>query len=127
MDDEPKTGGIGLFAGAAQLLKTLRDVVENRLKLFLLELKEERLRLMDAFLLAVVGIICALMTLIVLTFAVIVAFWDGPRLLVLTLITLAYAVSATVAFVKLRIRLRQWRAFSETLEQLKKDRSCLGD
>ena len=78
----------------------------------------------DAVLLAVVGIVCVLMTLIMLTFMVVVAFWETHRLLVLALVTVAYAGAAAAAFITLRARLQRWRAFSATLEQIKKDRSC---
>ena len=123
MDDAPPTEG-GIFSNVTGLFRTLRDVAENRLELFLVELKEERIRLFDALFLLAVGIVCGLMTLVMVTLTVVVIFWDTHRLLVLALVTLAYAAAATVALMKLRSRLRRWRAFSATLEQLKKDRSC---
>ena len=119
---DPAEGGV-LSAGT-RLLKTLRDMVENRVELFLVELKEERVRVFDALLLAAVGVMCALMTLVMLTFTVVVVFWDTHRWLVLVLVTAVYAVATAAAFMKLRVRLQRWRAFSETLEQIKKDRSC---
>ena len=114
----------GVLSAAARLLKTLHDVAENRIELFLVELKEERLRLFDALLLAAVGIVCALMTLAMITLTVLVIFWDTHRLLALTLVTVAYAVTATVAFVKLRSRWQHWQAYSSTLEEFKKDFAC---
>jgi len=123
MDATPPTEG-GLLATVMRMLQTLREVAGNRLELFLIELKEERMRMFDALLLAAAGILCALMTLILLTLAVLVVFWDTHRLLVLTLVTGAYAVAATVAFLKLRFRLQRWQAYSATLEELKKDCAC---
>ena len=78
------------------------------------------MRLFDALLLAAVAIVGALMTLIVLTFTVVVVFWDTHRLLVLTLVTAAYAVTATWRCIKLRSRLQRWQAFSATLERIQK-------
>jgi uncharacterized membrane protein YqjE len=124
MDDAPPTEG-GVLSAATRLLKTLRDIVENRIELFLVELKEQRVRLIDALLLAAAGIVFALMTLVMVTLMVLVVFWDTHRLLVLTLITLAYAIATTVAFVKLRLRLRHWQAYTATLNELKKDCACL--
>lgn len=124
MDATPPTEG-GLWSAAARICKTLRALAENRVELFLVELKEERARFFDALLLAAAGMVCAIMTLVMLTLTVVVAFWDTHRLLVLGLLTLAYAAAALVAFRTLRARLQQWRAFSATLEQIKKDRSCL--
>jgi uncharacterized membrane protein YqjE len=123
MDDTPPTEG-GIFPTFTRLFKTVRDVAENRMELFLLELKEERARLFDALLLAAVGIVCALMTLILVTFTVVVAFWETHRLLVLVVASAAYAGAALAAFTTLRARLQRWRAFSATLEQIKKDRAC---
>ena len=123
MDETPPVEG-GLLSSVTRMFQTLRDMAESRLELFLVELKEERIRLFDALLLVAVAIVCALMTLVMLTLTVVVVFWDTNRLLVLTLVTVAYAVAATVAFVKLRARLQRWQAFSATLEEFKKDSAC---
>src|ERR1039457_612274 len=124
MDETPPAAGV-LLSTVTRMFQTLRDMAENRVELFLTELKEERIRLFDALLLAAIAVVCALMALVMVTLTVVVVFWDTNRLLVLTLVTVTYAVAATVAFVKLRARLQRWQAFSETLEQIKKDRSCL--
>ncbi len=123
MDDTPPKEG-GIFSAATGLFKTLRDVVENRIELFLLELKVERARLFDALLLAAVGIVCAFMALIMITLIVLVVFWETHRLLVLGVVTTVYAGAAVAAFTTLRARLQRWRAFTATLEQIKKDRAC---
>lgn len=57
-----------------RLLKTLRDVVNNRVELFLVEWREERLRLMELLWLLVVGTVCTLMALLMITFAVVAFF-----------------------------------------------------
>jgi len=106
------------------MFKTLGEMVGNRVELFLVEWQEERLRLMDGLVLLVAGTVCALMTLIVATFTVVVIFWDTHRILVLTLVILTYLGAAATAFGVLYARLKQWRAFATTLEQITKDRSC---
>ena len=113
-----------MFSTVTRLLQRLRDSVENRLELFLVELKEERIRLFEALLLVAIAIVCALMTLVVLTFTIIVIFWDTHRLLVLTLVAVTYAAATVVASVKLRSRLQRWQSFSATLEEFKKDSAC---
>lgn len=124
MDGTPPAEG-GLFATLARMVKTLRDVAENRLELFLVELKEERIRFFGALVLAAVGFGSALMAVMLFTLLVILAFWETHRLLVVALLALAYSSAAIVIFATLRSRLHQWRAFGSTLEQIKKDRSCL--
>ena len=123
MEDAPPTEG-GIFATVTRLFQRLCDLAENRLELFLVELKEERLRLFDALFLFAMGIVFAMMTLFMVTLTVLVIFWDTHRMLVVALVTLAYGIAATVTIVTLRNRLLRWRAFSTTLEQFKKDRAC---
>jgi uncharacterized membrane protein YqjE len=71
-----------------------------------------------------IAIVFALMTLVMLTLTVVVIFWDSHRLLVLAVITVIYAVAATVAILKLRSRLQRWESFSATMEEFKKDSEC---
>jgi uncharacterized membrane protein YqjE len=114
----------GVPATVARMIKTLRDVVENRVELFLLEHKEARVRFIDASLLAAAAIVCALMALVLITATVVVIFWDTHRVLVLVLFAAAYSATATLAFINLRSRLGRWQSFPATREQLKKDREC---
>jgi len=123
MDATPPTEG-GVLSTITRMFQTLRDVAGNRLELFLIELKEERARMFVALLLAAAGLVFALMTLAMITLTILVIFWDTHRLLVLMVVTAAYAVAATVAYVKLRSRLKRWQAYSATLEEFKKDCAC---
>ena len=123
MAETPHADG-GLRGGITRLLGALRDAVENRVELLLVEWQEERLRLFAALLLALSGALCALMALLLATLTVVVIFWHTHRVPALVLLTLAYAGGAATAFGALRARLRRWRAFSETLDQIKKDRAC---
>lgn len=107
-----------------RMLKTLHDVVENRVELFLVEWQEERLRMLDALSLVMLGTVCALMALILATLIVVVIFWDTHRMLVLALFLVAYAGTAVTAFALVYSRLKRWRAFTATLEQIKKDQAC---
>lgn len=106
-------------------LHTASQLLESRAELFLLELKEERVRLIVALLLALTCAICALMTLLLVTFTVVVVFWNEYRIPVLVTLAVAYAAGAVSTFVALRRRLRRWQAFAASLKQLQKDRACL--
>ena len=123
MDNMPHAEG-GLLSTFTRMFKTLRDVINNRVELFLVEWREERLRLVELLLLLLAGTVCALMALLMVTCAIVAAFWNTHPVLVLTLLTLFYAMMAAVAFGMLRSRLRRWRAFAATLEEIKKDRAC---
>ena len=122
--DESSDDGQGALSGPGRMLRTLLDVAENRVELFLLESKEQRLRFFDALLLAAAGVVCALMTLLMITLTVVVVFWDTHRVLVLVLFTVSYAGASVVALAALRSRLRKWQAFTATLEEFKKDIAC---
>jgi len=113
-----------MWSTISRMFKTLGEMVGNRVELFLVEWQEERLRLLDALVLLLAGTVCALMAIIIATFTVVVIFWDTHRILVLTLLILAYAGAAATAFGIVHSRWRRWRAFSATLEQIKKDQSC---
>ena len=122
--DESSPNESGIFSSVTRLLRTLRDVGENRIELFLLEVQEERIRLFDSLFLLAAGIVCVSMTLLMITFTLVVIFWDTHRLLILALLTAVYAVAALVVLVKLHSSLKRWQAFSATLEQIKKDYAC---
>jgi uncharacterized membrane protein YqjE len=123
MDETPHEPG-GLLTTAKRMLRSVCDLAQTRLELFLTELKEERFRLFDALLLMAIGVVCALMALVLLTFTLVLIFWDH-RVIVLGVLTLLYAAGAGTAFRTLRQRHRNWDAFAATLEELKKDRACL--
>lgn len=123
MDSAPQ-GESGIAATLARVFQTLRETAVTRLELFLLEAKEERLRLFDALLIAAAGVVFSLMTLIMVTLTIVVFFWETHRMAALAILSLAYAGGAAAAMVGLRSRLKRWRAFSATLDQLKKDFAC---
>lgn len=122
--DDPQHEPGGLLATGKRILRSVGDLVQSRLELFLVEIKEERLRVLDALLLVAACVVCALMTVALLTFMLVVIFWEH-RVMVLGLLTLGYAAGAGASFWALRHRLRHWQSFTGTLEQIKKDRACL--
>ena len=126
MESDPKPdSGVGLPETAQRLWRTFRGALQNRVELFLLELKEERVRVFDALFLVVTIAVCAAMALVLVTFTLVVVFWDSHRLIVLGVLTGLYAAGAGTAFWALRRHLRQWDFLKASREQLKKDRACL--
>jgi uncharacterized membrane protein YqjE len=122
--EDTSTGPGGLLTTGKRIFRSVGDLVQTRLELFLVELKEERFRVLDALVLMGLGAVCGLMMLVLLTFALVLVFWDH-RVTVLVILVLLYGLGAGVAFWKLRQRLRNWDAFAATLEEMKKDRECL--
>ena len=123
--DESENAAGGLLASARRIVRSVCDLAQSRLELFLLEIKEERLRLVQVLMLVAVCVVCTLMTLLLVTFTVVVIFWE-QRGLVLGLLTALYAIVAGGTMWSLRRRFREWQPFASTLDQFKKDRECLG-
>ena len=117
----------GIFGSVARIVDTVLATVQNRLELFAVELKEEKWRLIQLLTLAAVALVLGLMTLILLTFAIIVWFWESGRMAAVITLTLVYLAGAIGASFTLQARLKRWRAFAATLDELKKDRACLAN
>jgi len=117
----------GLFSSVKRLLNTALAAVENRIELFLVELREERFRLFEVLWLGVAAAVLGFMALLTVTVTLVVIFWDSARVPVLVALSAVYSVAAIGVFFWLKARLRNWSSFSSTLTELKKDRACLED
>ncbi|MGD0258332.1 MAG: phage holin family protein [Verrucomicrobiota bacterium] len=125
--EEPGESTPGVFASLGRLLKTAVAIAHNRFELFLVELREERWRFFNALLLAGVVLILALMTLMAATIALVVVCVKAGRLDLVVALVLLYLAATILCFWRLRVRLKNWAAFSATLTELKKDKACLDD
>jgi uncharacterized membrane protein YqjE len=124
---EPGESRQGIFASLRRLLKTILAIAHNRLELLLVELQEERWRLLNTLLLAGIVLILMLMTLLVPTVTIMVLCVKADRLDLLILLMLLYLAATIVAFWRLRARVKHWAPFSATLAELKKDKACLDE
>ena len=116
----------GVWGSLRRILDTLLAAAQNRIELFAVELQEEKCRLVEAMLCAVAVAAFGMMTLTLVTFAVVVAFWENGRLAALLGLSVLYLGATAWAWYALQTRLKNGTALSGTLDQLKKDRSCLG-
>jgi uncharacterized membrane protein YqjE len=115
----------GLMASLKRLLHTMAATVRNRVELFAVELEEDRLRLIDTLLLAAAVVVFSLLTLVMLTFSALLLASEEHRLAVAAIIAAVYLLVAVGAFWRLRMKLRNWQAFSATRAELQKDREWL--
>jgi uncharacterized membrane protein YqjE len=125
--DEPGEKGQGVFASLRRLLKTLLAITHNRLELLLVELNEAQWRFLGALLLAGLVLILALMTVLVPTIAIVALCLQANRLDLVVALTLLYLVATIVGSWRLHARLKNWKPFSATLAELKKDKACLDE
>lgn len=125
--EEPGESIPGIFTSLGRLLKTVLVIAQNRLELFLVEAQEERWRFFNALLLAAVALILVLMTLMTATIAIVVVCVKAGRLDLVAALVLLYLAGTIISIWRLRARLKQWKPFSATLAELKKDKACLDD
>jgi uncharacterized membrane protein YqjE len=102
-------------------------ICENRVELLMVEVQEERERFLRAVLLALGAVAFGLLAGMGLTAIIAVAFWQQSPIAALLILTVLYAVVATVLYVRLVRLQRDWQTLPTTLDQLRKDRECLGE
>ena|SRR6266487_5372503 len=123
---EPDPNPAGLFASLRRLLDNSLALVQNRLELFALELKEEKCRFIEILVWTSAAVLLGVMAVTMVTFTVVFLFWESARVYVLVGFCLFYVISAIAAFAGLRRRLKnQPLPFAESLNEIKKDRECL--
>lgn len=125
MSDETETKP-GVWASLKRILDTLLVTAENRVELFAVELQEEKCRLVEAILCAFAVAAFGMMALSLVTFTVVVLFWENGRFAALVGLSVLYLIGTALAWRALQSRLKARSAFAGTIEELKKDRACLG-
>ena len=108
-----------------QVMRRLLALGGNRLELLLLEVQEERARLLHAILLALAVATLALLAGGALTGAIVVLLWDVSRVATLLVLTSLYGGAAIGFYLRLTRLLRDWQNLPATCDQLRKDCACL--
>jgi uncharacterized membrane protein YqjE len=123
---EPSTVNLGQLAATSKhFARRLLTVGENRLELLMVEVQEERVRLLRAMVLALGVAAFGLLAGVALTGAIVVLFWNLSPVAVLLALTGLYAAAAVFLYRRLTGILRDWQNLPATLDQLRKDRACL--
>jgi uncharacterized membrane protein YqjE len=112
-------GTAGRFGGIAA------QILQDRLELLALELREAKLRFVQALLLVCMGLVFSLLGLLLLVLAGAYVLPPEWRLYGIVVAATACLLAGAVAFIVLRRRLeRQPLAFDQSLAELKKDMAC---
>ncbi len=114
-----------ITAIAKRMLHRLLAISENRVELFLVEVQEERERLVRVILLAVGVAAFGLLAGVALTLAIVVLFWNHSPVVVLLALTALYGSVAGFLYRRMIMLQRDWQTLPGTLDQLRKDRECL--
>jgi uncharacterized membrane protein YqjE len=123
---EPATDNFGqIGASSKRFARRLLTIGENRLELLMVEVQEERERLLRAILLALGVAAFGLLAGVALTGVVVVLFWKFSPVAVLLALTALYGAAAVVLYRHLTVLLRDWKNLPATLDQLRKDCACL--
>lgn len=118
--------GSGLFDSLRAMLATLVALTHTRLELLSVELEQEVDRLAGTLLWAILGIFCAGLAVLMIALTIVIAFWDGHRLLAAALVALLFASLAITASLVVRHRLRtRPRFLSATIGELERDARAL--
>jgi uncharacterized membrane protein YqjE len=123
---EPITVNLSqLAATSKRFTRRLLTIGENRLELLMVEMQEERVRLLRAIVLALGVAAFGLLAGIALTGTIVVLFWDFSPLAMLVALTGLYGAGAVFLYRRLSVLLRDWQNLPATFDQLRKDRACL--
>ena len=115
----------GILASLKRILDTLLAGAQNRVELFVVELQEEKCRFVEIVICLAALVALSMMALMLVTFAIVILFWDGYRLISIGVLTGFYLIGAGLAWRALQARLNSRAAFADTLEEMRKDLACL--
>jgi uncharacterized membrane protein YqjE len=109
---------------AGKLVETSLGALRNRGELLVLEWQEEKARLTGLLLLTVGLLFLAIMAMMLLTATVIFIFPEDSRVYAAAGFTVLYLAGAAWVFFSIKSMIKH-EPFSETLNEVKKDRQCL--
>jgi len=120
------TGNLGPLAESSKrVLGRLLTVGENRLELLMVEVQQERERILQVILLALGAAVFGLLAGVALTVAVVIIFWERAPITALLVLAILYGAVGLWMFAGLNRLQRDWQTLPGTIEQLRKDRECL--
>jgi uncharacterized membrane protein YqjE len=124
--DGPNDSSDGLLNTLRRMADNVLGLAQDRVELLSLELHEEKYRLLELVGRTFLAVSLGLMALILVSFTIVVLFWDSARVTVLVLMSVLYIGATAWAYWKLRTRVRVGRRpLADSLNELKKDRECL--
>jgi uncharacterized membrane protein YqjE len=118
----------GLFASLRQLLRTSLELAEVRLELLVADLELEKLRLVEAALRALLGLMLVGLGLVMLVGFVLLLLWDSHRLAAMAVLTLLCLAGGFALLHAAKRRLQQGEGLlAATRAELHRDQAALGD
>ncbi len=120
--ESQETGG-GITAPIRRLLESASGFLATKLELVGIELQEEKRRILELLILASTALLFGVLSLTVLTFAIVAFFWETPyRFAAIFGVFFLYLFITGFLFVRLKRRANTaTHLFDTTVEELKKD------
>lgn len=124
----PSSSGGGLFASLRRLSDTVLETAQIRIALFGSELEREKLRLVDAALLAAIGLLLLAISLVLMVALVVLLFQEGYRIPALAVIAVVFVAGGMTLLLRARALFGadEGQPFALTLRELRRDREALG-
>ena len=114
-----------LAAAAARLGGQASEILKDRLELLALELREDKIRILQVLVLAGAGAALLLFGVVLLVAAVVLALPEQWRVLGLLVFAAAALLAGWMALCSVRQRLgAKGKLFAQSLAELEKDRQC---
>lgn len=123
------SGGGGLLQSLRRLADTALGIVQVRLELFGTELEQEKQRLFDALLWAVLGLLLVGLALVLAIGFVVLLFQEGYRLPAVGVLTLVFGGAGAWLLQRARRTLKAGDGgpFALSLSELRRDRDAVGE
>ena len=117
---------MSIFDSAGRFGASLLAMVQTRAELASVELQEEAQRALRYLVLSLAALFLAAMTVILITFFVILLFWDENPLTAVAVLAVLYGAGAFLLMAKVKSEIRSRPALlSQTLAELRKDVECM--
>jgi len=113
-------------ATSKRIAQHLLNIGGNRAELLVVELQEERNRVLRAFCYTIALAAFGVLAGITVTALIVVLLWEHSPAIALGIVALLYAIAAVGFYLKLKQLVHDWQTLPFTLEELRKDRECLG-
>jgi len=123
--EQEGTGGGGISASIRRILESASGFLITKVELLSIELQEEKRRVLEILILASLAILFAVLTLIVVSFTIVVLCWDN-KVQVLIAMSVLYALVSFLLFMVLRRKASIGaKIFQTSVDELKKDSEWL--
>ena len=109
------------------MVGTLVQLLHTRVELFTTELEEEMHRIAVLLVWSAVSIFCSGLFVLMLSLTVVIAFWDGHRLLAASVMTTLLLLMVVISLLTLRAKLKGHpRLLAASRDELRRDGEALG-